>query len=173
LEMDAGDILLQERVAIAPEDTGETLTRRLAELGAVLMLQALDQVAQGIAAFTPQDHAQATHCRLFEKSDGRIDWRQPAQRIHNLVRAAQPWPGAHCLLKGEVVRILGSQPIDAPAEQAPGTVVHIEKDRVLVATGRGLLAVTGIQPPGKKAMTMGEYLRGRPMEPGTAFESLP
>ena len=172
LEMDAGDILLQERVSIGPEDNGETLTHRLAELGAVLMLQALEQVAQGIAVFTPQDHGAATHCHLFEKNDGRIDWKQPARRIHNLVRAAQPWPGAHCLLKGEVVRVLKSEVLDEPANLAPGVVARVEKERVLVATGDGLLALTGIQPPGKKVMSMGEYLRGRPMEPGTMFETI-
>ena len=104
LEMDAGDILLQERVAIGPEDNGETLTQRLAELGGVKLREAVDRVAAGTATFTPQDHQRATYCRLIEKRDGQIDWAKPARDIHNLVRGAQPWPTAHCLFAGQTVK---------------------------------------------------------------------
>jgi len=173
LEMDAGDILLQERMPIHPGDTGETLTRRLADLGGALMVRALELVEAGKAVFTPQDHASATYCKLFEKSDGRIDWSQPATRIHNLVRAAQPWPAAQCTFRGDTFRILGSEPLEEPAAAAPGTVTRIDRDRVLVATGEGTLAILQFQPPGKRPMAMGDYLRGHTMEPGDRFESFP
>lgn len=173
LDMDAGDIVLQERVAIKPDDTGETLTQRLADLGGDLMVRALALVKTGQAEFTPQDDGAATYCTLFEKADGRIDWTQPAVRIHNLVRAAQPWPIAHCSFRGEVCRILRTDVLDEPATAAPGTVTRTDKDRVVVSTGKDSLAILQFQPPGKRPMAMGDYLRGHAIEPGDRFESVP
>lgn len=173
LEMDAGDIVLQERVAIDTDDTGETLTQRLADLGGDLMVRALALVETGQAEFTPQDDGAATYCALFEKADGRIDWTQPAVRIHNLVRAAQPWPIAHCSFRGEVCRILRTAVQDEAATAAPGTVTRTDKDRVVVSTGKDSLAILQFQPPGKRPMAMGDYLRGHAIEPGDRFESVP
>ncbi|GMV90233.1 MAG: methionyl-tRNA formyltransferase [Candidatus Hydrogenedentota bacterium] len=173
LEMDAGDIQLQERVPIQPEDTGETLTARLAMLGGEMMVRALDLVNRGEATFTPQDESAATYCKLFEKADGRIDWTQPAARIHNLIRAAQPWPIAHGAFRGDIIRILASEVLDEPATAAPGTVTRAEKDRLVVSTGKNLLAILRIQPPGKRPMAVGDYLRGHAVAPGERFESVP
>lgn len=173
LEMDAGDILLQEREPIHPDDTGETLTARLAERGGALMVRALELIESGTASFTPQDSAAATYCKLFEKADGCIDWAQPATRIHNLVRASQPWPAAHCGFNGESCKILATEPLAEPTTAPPGTVTHIEKDRVIVATGDGSIAIVTFQPPGKRPMAMGDYLRGHAIAPGDQFESAP
>lgn len=173
LEMDAGDVLLQEHVPIQPEDTGATLTERLATLGGEMMVQALGLVERGEATFTPQNENAATYCKLFEKADGRIDWTQPAVRIHNLIRAAQPWPIAHCAFRGDIIRILASEVLDEPTASAPGTVTRAEKDRLIVSTGKNSLAILRIQPPGKRPMAVGDYLRGHAVASGERFESVP
>lgn len=175
LEMDAGDILLQERIGIAPEDNGESLTRRLADLGGEMLRRAVDMIAAGTATFSPQDHSRATYCRLIQKRDGQIDWSKPAQEIHNLVRGARPWPSAHCMFQGETIRILRtelrSNLPDIPKGSA-GSIVRVETDRLIVSTGQGTLDIMEIQTPGKRAMTVADFLRGHSMRVGQRFENL-
>ena len=171
LEMDAGDILLQEATPILPDDTTETLGRRLSEMAAPLLVEGMNRVADGTAVFTPQDPARVTTCALFEKEHGRVDWARPAIDIANLVRAAQPWPVAQCVLGGEVFRIHRAEALEEGADAAPGTVTAVGKDRFLVATGDGQLAVLVFQAPGKKAMPVGDFLRGRALVPGDRFEA--
>lgn len=170
--MDTGDILLQVEVPIADDDTGATLTEKLAHEGAELLVRALDLIEKGKAVYRPQDHAQATYSRMFEKADGRIDWSAPADRIRNLVRAALPWPGAQARLGNDVVLIHRVEPADGPAGEPPGTITRVEKDRVVVATGEGSLAILTIQPPGKRPMAMGDYLRGHALKAGDRFEGV-
>ncbi len=168
--MDTGDMLLQEEMPIAPEDTGITLTERLAALGARMLVQALDAIERGEASYTPQDHTAATYCKMLSKADGRIDWSRPASRIHNLVRACLPWPVAQTTLGDTVLLIHETRCVDEPATGEPGTILCIERDAVVVATGEGALAITRVQPPGKKPMPMGDFLRGHRLAPGERFE---
>ncbi len=170
LEMDVGDILLQEEAEIRPDATTQTLSERLAVQGGTLLADGVDLVASGEAVFRAQNHDEATYCKLFEKKDGRIDWSAPARRIHDLVRAAIPWPVAHSGLKGEVYRIHLTQVLDESAEAAPGTVVRVDKDRLVVATGDGVLAILTLQAPGKRAIAVADYLRGHAVNTGDRFE---
>ena len=167
--MDTGDILLQEEAAIAPDDTTASLMERLARQGADMLLRAIELVESGAAVFTPQDHAQATVSRMYSKDDGRIQWASSAADIHNLVRAAVPWPVAHCLFRGEIHRIHRTAVLNETAEAAPGTIVRVEKDRLVTATGNGLLAILEIQRPGKRAMSVREFLLGCRVADGEAF----
>ncbi|MBI4560154.1 MAG: methionyl-tRNA formyltransferase, partial [Candidatus Hydrogenedentes bacterium] len=148
------------------------LTQRLAGQGAALLVRALALIESGHAVFTPQDESLATYTKRFEKEDGRIDWRKSAVRIHNLVRAAIPWPVAHCRFQGEVYRILETEPGRESSSAGPGTVFAAHRDSLLVATGEGTLGVRRIQPPGKRAMSVEEYLRGHAVKPGERFENL-
>ncbi len=173
LEMDAGDLLIQERTPIDPDENTEELSQRLAAIGARLLVQGVDQVASGAAVFAPQDVARVTLSRMFEKKDGHVDWTRSAREIHNLVRAAYPWPSAQTLLHGESCRIHRSAVVDAPAGAEPGVVVGVEKNRVVVATGEGQLALLVFQAPGKKAMPMGDFLRGHKMQAGDRFDPVP
>lgn len=171
--MDTGAVLLQEALPIGPDDTTPALTAKLMARGAALVVEALDRIAAGTAQFTPQDDARATVTRIIEKDDGRIDWTQPAQSIHNQVRAMLPWPVAHCRFEGQVCRLHRTEVVHNPKPGAvPGEVVAVDKDRVVVAAGKDALAILEFQAPGKRAMPMGDYLRGRPIEPGARFESL-
>ncbi len=172
LEMDAGDLLLQERVAIGENETAVELAQRLGILGAELMFKGLRLVEEGSAVFTPQDPAGVVECKMFEKNDGRIRWATAAPAIHNLVRAAQPWPIAHCELGGEVHRIHETRLAEGPASAIPGTVEEVLRDRLIVATGEGRIAITQIQGPGKRVMNTGDFLRGHKLDAGATFTDI-
>jgi methionyl-tRNA formyltransferase len=169
LAMDAGDILLQESTPITPEENAEELSARLSEMGAALMVRGIDLAVAGTANFRPQEPAAVTESRLIEKQDGIVRWERPASDIHNLVRALYPWPSAQCVYKGQVCRIHRSAVVDEVDQVAPGTVVAVEKNRIVVATAENGLAIEIFQVPGKKAMAMGDFLRGKPIAVGECF----
>lgn len=170
LDMDAGDIVLQEHTLIGEEEDAVALTERLSRQGARMLADALDQVAAGTAVFTPQDHAAATYCRILSKHDGAMDWTRPSRELHNLVRGAVPWPVAQCIFRGEPCKVYESHLADAPAGE-PGAVVAVHADSVDVATGEGALRITKFQAPGKRVMTMRDYLPGARIQVGERFES--
>jgi methionyl-tRNA formyltransferase len=165
--------VLQEKTPIAPEETAGELTDRLADMGAAQMLNAIELVEHGTAPAIPQEPAHVTISKVFEKEHGRIQWAGPAQRIHNRVRACNPWPMAQCMLKDQFCRILRTIPLGGTANDAPGTIVAVEKNRILVVTGDGILAITQLQLSGRKALDAGAFLRGMPLNPGDRFEDIP
>jgi len=171
-EMDAGDVLLQQASAIGVDENHISLSERLSLLGAEMMVEALELVATGKAPFSPQDESLATYCQLIRKEDGRIRWADTAEAIHNLVRASVPWPVAHCLYEGEVFRIHEARALPESTSATPGTVIGVEKDRFVVATGEGALEVLAVQAPGKRIMTSQAFLLGHGLAPGARFEDM-
>jgi methionyl-tRNA formyltransferase len=177
--LDAGPALGIDRVTIGAEETAGELEARLAELGAHLVLQVVDQLARGLACPVVQDSSQATRAPRLTKADGLIDWSCPSAHIHNRVRAMQPWPRAytHWLRdQGELLRLIVHRVASANEEviakdSAPGTVLCADS-RLLVATGDGLLEVLELQPAGKKKLNAGEFLRGYPVRVGDRLENL-
>jgi methionyl-tRNA formyltransferase len=172
LEMDAGDMLLQERTPIDANEDAVALSDRLARLGAEMMLQALRNVELGTATYTPQDDAAATHCKMLRKEDGFMNWARPALELHNLVRGVLPWPIAQCGFQGQTCRILQTEVLHDSVRTTPGTITGLNKHSVDVAAGEGQLRVLRFQAPGKKAMAMGDYLRGSSLKIGDRFDSL-
>ncbi len=168
--MDTGPVLLQKPFPINPDDTTATLTERIAARGAELLVEGVRRVESGDAVFTPQADAGVTVTTMFTKDDGKIRWASPAAVIHNLVRAAVPWPVAHCGFRGEVYRFHKTRVIDASG--APGEVVSAGKDHLHVAAGEDGLAIELIQAPGKKAMAIADFMRGARVESGERFEDL-
>lgn len=166
---DTGDLLLQETVPIADDDNAESLSATLGELGAKLILEAIDRLESGTAVFEKQDDALATHSRMYSKEDGRIDWAAPARDLHNLVRAFNPWPVAHTKFGADVIRIYSAHLAATEANAAPGTVLEVGDGGILVATGDGALALDTIQAPGKRALSVADFLRGRSIAPGDRF----
>lgn len=170
VEMDAGDLLYQETTPIGENENAAELTERLSERGGVLMADVADAIAAGTVQATAQDHDAATYCHLLKKDDGLIDWTADAQTVHNLVRGALPWPVAQTRMAGEVYKIHGGMVVDGAG--APGEVIHVERDAIDVATGHGAYRITKIQAPGKRAMDVGDYLRGQSMAVGQTFEAV-
>jgi methionyl-tRNA formyltransferase len=170
LDMDAGDILLQERTMIDGEENAIALTERLSRRGAKMLADALDMVEAGTATYAPQQHDEATYCHMLSKQDGYMDWTHPAQELHNLVRGALPWPVAQCMFRGEHCKVYESRVVEGQ-EALPGTVTHVAPDAVHVATGAGSLALLKFQAPGKRVMTMREFLAGTKIQAGEIFDN--
>lgn len=165
-EMDAGDIIMQRELPIDPNDTTATLTPRLAELGADLLLQALQAIRDGTATRTPQNEEQATLVHKLEKEDGRIDWRLPAETIRNRIRGFTPWPGCFTTCHGRLLKIKEAQVLPERVTATPGTVLHCDAEGPVIATSQDGLRLTQVQPEGKKEMTGTAYLCGRTLNVG-------
>lgn len=169
--IDAGGMLSVARTPIGPDETAGELEDRLAALGAPSIVEAVGAVTSGSATILPQDKAKVTRAPKLTKDDGRIDWNKPAQAIHNLVRAMQPWPIASTMWHPSEVgkpplRLIVHKTSVESGSGEPGRVLEAEKDRLVVAAGEGAVRLLAVQIPGKKAMPVAEFLRGHHVFPG-------
>ncbi len=168
--MDAGAILLQRDVPIGPADTGGELQTRLAQVGAELLLEALERLEAGRLRPTPQDEAAATFAPMIRKEDGRIDWRHPALQISRTVRAFNPWPSAFTTLGGKVLKIHRARAVEDRTVAAPGTVLTVSAG-LTVATGSGHLIVDELQLEGRKRLAARDFARGGQVTRGLVLGS--
>lgn len=157
--MDTGPILAQAEETIRPDDTTGSLSERLAQQGANLLLRILPGYLSGVILPRPQPETGATVCRPLQKEQGRIDWRQPAAQIERMVRAFDPWPGAFTAWQGQHLKI-GQAQVLAGTDQ-PGRVQRWQ-NQIAVGAGDGLLLVTALQLAGRKMMSGKDFLVGRP-----------
>ena len=168
--MDTGDILMTATEKISSVDTSATLHDRLARIGANLLVDTLDRYSKGQVRPIPQDHDQATQAPLLKKSDGRIAWDAPADKISAFIRGMTPWPGAYTYYKGKSFKIFDAKPIRTDVAQSAGTVIKGFPDELRVATAKGVLSVLEIQGASGKRLRIADFLRGYAMPPGTVFE---
>lgn len=160
--MDAGEIILQKQVAIDDLDTGASLQEKLAEESALILLETVALIRDGKAPRIPQRHDEATFAPMLKKADGRIDWRMPAVRIHNRVRAFNPWPGSFCEVNagsGALLKVL-STGVEEGKDQAPGKVLEWRGAGPLIQTGDKAIRLLMVQPVNRKAMSGQAYLCG-------------
>ena len=169
--MDTGDILLQAREPIAPDDTAASLHDRLARRGADLLRKTIEQWRKGEITPRKQDDAEATYAPLLKKEDGRIDWRKPAREIEWRVRGFFPWPGSSTFWRGKRLKIVAARAMPRPSSATPGEVLDAGAKGIEVATGEGTLLIEGLQREGRKALPIEAFLRGTPIGPGDRFES--
>lgn len=167
--MDTGDILLQEKLSIAPTDTVATLHDRLAQSGALLLGKALDQLLSTGWSPKPQDHAQATYAPLLKKEDGLIPWQKSAREIYNQIRGMNPWPGCFTYLRGKLLKVFTAEIGELEAQGTPGTIVEVSQSGITVATGSGMLVLKEIQMEGKKRMLTEEFIKGKTIKAGDVF----
>ena len=183
--LDSGPIAGMVETEIGPKETTGQLQDRLADLAAPLAMQLLSDIEAGTLVETPQNHEEATFAPTLDKQVGAIDWSQTAVQISWHVRAMQPWPSPFSFLQhpGQDplrLQILDVDPLTPeelealepqvdPQEAPPGTVVFADNKRVVVSTGSGLLQLSQIQPQGKRAMQVKDFLCGRKIHPGDIF----
>jgi methionyl-tRNA formyltransferase len=159
--MDTGDMLLQEEIDIAPEETAPELTASMAEAGAPLMLDTLRGLATGKLVPRPQDNDRATYAPLLKREDGRIDWNRPALEIYNRMRGFAPWPGAYTSFRGQTCH-LWAEPFSLRTltGSAPGTI-FVEDTQVLIACGHAtLLRLLSVKVEGRKQISAVEFANG-------------
>ena len=159
--LDTGDILLKREIAIHPDDTAETLSPRLAELGAELLIETLCGLQQGKISATPQNHAEATLAPILTKEDGLIDFQWTSRKIHDRLRGFQPWPGVYTKFKGKNLKIVSARPARAATIHADQGEMRIADDHLLVGCGSGtVLDLVQVQPEGKKTLSAREFING-------------
>ncbi|GAA3710646.1 methionyl-tRNA formyltransferase [Oceanisphaera sediminis] len=159
--LDTGDMLHLARLPITPEDTSASLYDKLAGIGPPALLQALTHIADGSINAEPQDDALANYAEKLSKEEARIDWQLPAEQIERNVRAFNPWPVSYFMVDEHNIKVWQAQVLDEHNDQAPGTLIRAGKAGIDVATGKGVLRLLSLQPPGKKAMTCQDLLNAR------------
>ncbi len=169
--MDTGPILAQAEERIQPDDTTASLSARLAELGARLLIEVLPRWLEGDLVPRPQDGSLATYAPRITKEDGLIDWTQPAASIERQVRAFDPWPGAYTFWQGRRLKITRAKPLVGwCGPEVPGTVIEAPEG-VAVATGEGALLLEQLQLEGRRCVDCASFLRGQPGLIGSVLES--
>ncbi|HET7893582.1 MAG TPA: methionyl-tRNA formyltransferase [Candidatus Sulfotelmatobacter sp.] len=162
--LDTGDILLQQELTIAPDDTAETVAPRLAAIGANLMVDTLHGLQAGTIRPHPQNDSQSTLAPILKKEDGLIDFSRSAKEIFNRIRGFQPWPGAYTKFRGKSLQIIKARPA---LEAIPPAEIHATRDRVLVGCGRQTsLELREIQLEGKKRTSATDFARGYRLQTG-------
>tara|TARA_Y100001934_G_scaffold28674_1_gene31210 strand:+ start:38496 stop:39395 length:900 start_codon:yes stop_codon:yes gene_type:complete len=159
--LDTGPILAQKAVPMPPRATTASLEDEMAELGATMLLQVLDDLAKGAASSRPQDNSQATYASKFAKDHGRIDWGKTSAVLDRKVRALSSWPGAFFTLGGTTVKVLEAEPVSGAG--IAGTL--LDQD-MTVACGDGALRLVTVQRAGKPRTDGASFLRGLRLEPG-------
>jgi methionyl-tRNA formyltransferase len=155
--LDTGDILLQRRVEILPNDTGGSLHDRLAEIAPEALLESLRLLSAGNAPRIAQDNARATYATKLKREHGLIDWSESAEAIERKIRAYNPWPGAFMKVDRQNLKIFSASVVDLNGQ--PGEVLRSDEDLV-VATGKDALSLAEVQLEGKRRMSAAEFLRG-------------
>jgi len=171
--MDAGRILAQQRLPIAPEDTFQTLHDKLATLSAPLLLETIDAIEAGQAVYVEQDESQATRAPRLKKEHGYIDWSRSAQEIVNQIRALCPWPGAQSVYvsaqTGRSWRVTICRAEAVERHNALADVPGRLDAQFNVICGQGRLRILEIKPAGSGAMTFEAFARGRNTQAGDLF----
>lgn len=164
--MDTGPVLRTLEVAIDPEESAGALLDRLAVLGAPVLVDALRDLVAGVVP-TPQPDEGATLAPKITRDDVRIDLRASARAVADLVRSADPAPGAHTTFRGEPLKVFRAQPVDGSAGAAePGAIVAVDKRGVVVACGEGVVRLVTVQPPGRARMDGAAFVNGYRPEVG-------
>ena len=164
--LDTGDIIEQEEVVLAEDETGGSLFLRLAETGARLCVHTMRLIEEGNAVYTPQDASQATHVGMIQKQMGNIDWQKPARVIERLVRGLNPWPSAYTHINGKTLKIWKAAAEEGGDPKKAGTVISVSKDACRVQTAEGILNLLEVQLEGKKRMEIEAFLRGYEIKEG-------
>ena len=165
--IDTGDILLQEAVPLAPDETAETLSEKLSQLGARLIAEAIEKLEDGTLTRTPQE-GETCYAGMLKKEMGLIDWKLPAEVIERRVRGLLPWPGTFTFREGKklIIGAAAAEAQEVPPNLIPGAVWRADKGGLLIQTGEGALRILALQPEGKKMMDARAFLNGSHVKEG-------
>lgn len=168
--LDAGDIISQKAIPIEREDHTGSMFEKLSVVGMELLKETLPSIIEGTNPRTPQDEERVTYARNISREQERIDWSKSAEAIYNQVRGLHPWPVAFTTFIDQNMKIWWTEPAASLKSGRPGEVLELTDDAILVQTGEGVLAITDLQPAGKKRMSAADYLKGPKIQAGDVFE---
>lgn len=158
--LDTGDMLLTAEMDITDTTTTGEVHDMLQNMGADVLSETIKQLVAGTAVRRVQNHEEATYAPLLTKELECIDWTQSAGNIHNLIRGLNPWPGSYTICRNKRLKLWGSEVLAEETDKQAGTIIRVENERLVVAAGTGVIALTSVQPEGKKRMAAGDFARG-------------
>lgn len=167
--LDTGDMLLTETCEITPEETGGSLHDRLSEIARTALAKAVPQLAEGTAPRTKQDESEVTYIGKLNREDGELDFTQSATELERLIRAYHPWPGTYTLLAGQKLKIFPQvRVVDVNEDLKPGMIQEADNDQLVIACGKGALALDAVQLAGRKRLDIRSFLagHGEQLQPG-------
>lgn len=159
--LDAGPMLLQVRTPVPEDETYGELQLRLAEMGALALIEALALIDIGEAAERPQDESQATYAPKVDRTMARVDWAADAATVSRIVRAYDPRPGAYATSAAGEVKLFGARLATNATRGEPGEVLAIEADGMTIACGNGAVRISTVHPAGKRRLEPREWASGR------------
>ena len=159
--LDTGDMLYKATCPITASDTSATLYDKLAITGPKALIHTVDMLSAGQCPREKQDDAQANYAEKLSKEEARIDWQQPAEQIERCIRAFNPWPMSYFMVQEQLIKVWQAEVITDVHSRQPGTIISADKKGICIATGNGMLNITQLQPPGKKAMSAQDLLNSR------------
>ncbi|HCH54393.1 MAG TPA: methionyl-tRNA formyltransferase [Aeromonas sp.] len=167
--LDTGAMIRKMSCPIAADETSASLYDKLAELGPQALVDTLNAMAAGDTAAEAQDDALANYAQKLSKEEARIDWSMEAVAIERCIRAFNPWPISWFEVAEQTIKVWQAEVIDSDHGQSAGTLLKADKQGIDIATGKGVLRLLTLQPPGKKAMSVPDLLNSRRdwFEPGT------
>ena len=159
--LDAGPMLLQVRTPIPDDETYGELQLRLAEMGALALIEALALIDIGEAAERPQDESRATYAPKVDRTMTRVDWTADAATVSRIVRAYDPRPGAYAMATGSEVKLFGARLAPDARHGEPGEVLAIDEDGMTIACGSSAVRISTVHPAGKRRLSPREWASGR------------
>ena len=172
-KMDEGDIVLKDTLHIGESEDAIALTKKLSIKGAGLLLDAIKLIKDDEVELTAQDDSKSTYAPKLKKEDGLIDWAKSADEIYNRIRAFAPWPGCFTHLDEKILKIWKASPIIDSGDDnlKPGAILEINKNCILVKTGKGALKIEELQLEGSRRMTAEEFIIGhKQLSPGVILK---
>ncbi|WP_339249617.1 methionyl-tRNA formyltransferase [Sporosarcina sp. FSL W8-0480] len=160
-KLDAGDIISQVRIPILEEDNTGTLFEKLSVAGTQLLKETLPSIVSNTNDRIPQDEKYVTFAGNITREQERIDWTRGGNDLFNQVRGLYPWPGAYSVFQDGNVKVWKAEKSDIVTDASPGTIIKRLKDKLVVKTGDSIsIAITELQPAGKKRMSAEEFMNG-------------
>lgn len=161
-DLDAGDIIYQEKMKIEETDDSMTLYAKLSKLSAESVLKVIEMINAGTVKRVPQDHSKATVVKTLKKEEGKIDFNRPARDIFNQCRGLLPWPVSYCTLDGKSLKIYKCEPVHLSSKSAPGEIIEVVKGKgfMVKTAGETCLLVKEVQAEGSKRMDAWAFANG-------------
>ena len=168
--LDTGPTLLARSTPIGEDETAPELERRLAGMGAQLLIETLRGLADGVVQPKPQDPARATLAPMIRKEDGALAWSSAADVLARRVRAFQPWPGTVTALGGRALKVLRARAQSGDPAAVAGTLLEVDAEGMVVAAGGGTaLRLLEVQPESRRPMPARAFAAGARLQPGARF----
>jgi len=168
--LDTGPMLLIERTPIGPLDTTAVLHDRLAAMGADMVVKVLHKMEHDVIEAVPQPETGVTYAAKIAKEEAALDFTRPAREVDRKIRAFNPFPGAHAVVNGTVIKLWGAELLEADSTAPAGQVLAADAQHgIVVACGSGALRLTHLQKPGGKRLPAAEFIKGFALE-GLRFE---